>query len=68
MAKVAAQVNENQENIGARRLHTVIERLLDEVSFSASDRRGTSVTVDASFVDARLSPILEKEDLSKYIL
>jgi len=68
MAQVAAQVNESQENIGARRLHTVMERLLDEVSFSASDNRGSSVTIDRGFVDERLSPILEKEDLSKYIL
>ncbi|MCP4502226.1 MAG: ATP-dependent protease ATPase subunit HslU [Deltaproteobacteria bacterium] len=68
MAKVASQVNESQENIGARRLHTVMERLLDEISFAASDNRGSRHVIDAAFVGERLSPILEKEDLSKFIL
>ncbi len=68
IAKTAAEVNRTQENIGARRLHTVMERLLDEVSFSAPDQRGRKVTIDESFVMDRLRPVLESEDLSKYIL
>jgi ATP-dependent HslUV protease ATP-binding subunit HslU len=68
IARIAAEVNDAQENIGARRLATVIERLLEEESFAASDRRGARVTVDAAFVDGRLSSMLQREDLSKYIL
>ena len=68
IAEIAAIVNERAENIGARRLHTVMERLLDEVSFDAPDRGGSRVLVDAPFVRARLEPLVRDEDLSRYIL
>jgi ATP-dependent HslUV protease ATP-binding subunit HslU len=68
VAKTAAQVNETVENIGARRLQTVMEKLLEEVSFEAEDRRGTTVTVDAAYVGARLAGLAGNADLSKYIL
>jgi ATP-dependent HslUV protease ATP-binding subunit HslU len=68
IAKIAAQVNATQENIGARRLYTVMERLLDEESFYAPDRGGEKVVVNAQLVKARLAPILQDEDLSKFIL
>ena len=68
MAEIAWQVNENTENIGARRLHTVIERLLEEISFTASDESGTKVVVDAAYVDEQLSELMTNEDLTRYIL
>jgi ATP-dependent HslUV protease ATP-binding subunit HslU len=68
IARVAAEANRTQENIGARRLYTAIERLLDEVSFDAPDKRGSKVSVDGAFVRERLGPILENEDLSRFIL
>ena len=68
LASAAAQVNSQAENIGARRLHTIMERLLDEISFSAPERSDTTVTVDAEYVRERLGPILEDHDLSRYIL
>lgn len=68
IAHIAAQVNERMENIGARRLHTVMERLLDEISFTAPEMGGKEVTIDAQYVRDRLSPILKDEDLSRYIL
>jgi ATP-dependent HslUV protease ATP-binding subunit HslU len=68
IAEVAWRVNESSENIGARRLHTVMERLLDAVSFTAPDRRGQSVSVDAEYVDQHLGELLRDEDLAKYIL
>ncbi len=68
IARVAHDVNERTENIGARRLHTVMERLLEEVSFAASDNAGKSLSVDASFVDKNLAELVEDEDLSRYIL
>lgn len=68
IAKVAAQVNSTQENIGARRLYTVMERLLDEESFNAPDMKGSAIVVDASMVQERLAPILGNEDLSRFIL
>jgi ATP-dependent HslUV protease ATP-binding subunit HslU len=61
-------VNERTENIGARRLSTVMERLLDEVSFDATRRSGTTVVIDADYVDARLKELSQDEDLSRYIL
>jgi ATP-dependent HslUV protease ATP-binding subunit HslU len=61
-------VNERTENIGARRLHTVIEKLLDEVSFEAPDRGGTSLSIDEHFVRSQLGNLVEDEDLSRYIL
>jgi ATP-dependent HslUV protease ATP-binding subunit HslU len=68
IAAMAAQANENQENIGARRLYTVMEHLLEEISFSAPDQSGVIVDVNRALVEERLMPILEQEDLSKYIL
>ena len=68
LAHIAAEVNERTENIGARRLSTVMERLLDEVSFDAARLGGTTVTVDAAYVDARLKELSRNEDLSRYIL
>ena len=68
IAEIAYQVNERLENIGARRLHTVLERLLDVVSFEAADRDGQQVTVDAAYVDEHLDELVQDEDLSRYIL
>ena len=68
LAEVAFQVNENTENIGARRLHTVMERLLETVSFEASDKSGTHVQIDAGYVDDHLAELSKDEDLSRYIL
>jgi len=68
IAGIAAQVNERTENIGARRLHTIMERLLDEISFVAPERGGIKITIDASYVRERLSEVLKSEDLSRYIL
>ena len=68
LAQIACDVNERTENIGARRLSTVMERLLDEVSFEATRLEGSSVRIDAPYVDARLSELSRNEDLSRYIL
>jgi ATP-dependent HslUV protease ATP-binding subunit HslU len=68
LARIAAEVNERMENIGARRLHTVMERLLDPVSFDGPDLRGQRIVVDAAYVRERLQGIAEDEDLSRYIL
>jgi len=68
IALIASNVNEQMENIGARRLHTILERLLDEVSFAAPEMHGKAVAIDANYVRERLSPILQNEDLSRYIL
>ena len=67
-ARIAAQVNEGVENIGARRLQTVMERLFDELSFEAEDRGGETVAIDAAYVRERLSDLASDTDLSKYIL
>jgi ATP-dependent HslUV protease ATP-binding subunit HslU len=68
IADFAARVNEITENIGARRLHTVMERLLDELSFEAPDMGRQSVTIDEAYVDRMLAAIVKNEDLSRYIL
>jgi ATP-dependent HslUV protease ATP-binding subunit HslU len=68
IAQVAHDVNERTENIGARRLHTIMERLLEEVSFEAADNQGQSLSVDAQFVDKNLGELVQDEDLSRYIL
>jgi len=68
ISRIAADVNERMENIGARRLHTVMERLLDEISYSAPEMSGKEVAIDAQYVRDRLNPILKDEDLSRYIL
>ncbi|HSY51343.1 MAG TPA: ATP-dependent protease ATPase subunit HslU [Thermoanaerobaculia bacterium] len=68
VARYAALVNEKTENIGARRLHTILERLLDELSFDASDMSGQSVTIDAAYVQRVLAETVKDEDLSRYVL
>jgi ATP-dependent HslUV protease ATP-binding subunit HslU len=68
IAEIAAQVNEKTENIGARRLHTVMERLLDSLSFDAADRGGERITIDAAYVEKSLGTLAQDEDLSRYIL
>jgi len=68
MAEIAWQVNEKMENIGARRLYTVIERLLEEVSFEANRQQGKVIVIDAGYVDARLKDLAQSEDLARYVL
>src|SRR6185295_16300474 len=68
LARIAAEVNEAVENIGARRLQTVLEKLLEDVSFEAEDRSGQTLVVDAPFVDQQLSGIAKNADLSRYVL
>jgi len=68
IAELAFQVNEKTENIGARRLHTMMERLLDELSFSASDKNGEKIIIDETFVNEQLAELSGNEDLSHYIL
>jgi ATP-dependent HslUV protease ATP-binding subunit HslU len=68
VARIAAQVNESVENIGARRLQTVMEKLLEELSFEAEDRKGETVTIDAAYVRDKLAELAGNRDLSKYIL
>ena len=68
IAKISAEVNASVENIGARRLHTVMERLLDEVSFTATDQSGETITIDADYVKAHVGELAKNQDLSKFIL
>ncbi len=68
LANLAAEINQNVENIGARRLHTVIERLLDEISFTATDRGGETIVIDAEMVKERVEELAKNADLSRFIL
>jgi ATP-dependent HslUV protease ATP-binding subunit HslU len=68
LADLAAEINTAVENIGARRLHTVLERLLEDISFTASDRAGATITIDAKYVQERVAPLAKNADLSKFIL
>jgi ATP-dependent HslUV protease ATP-binding subunit HslU len=68
IADFATIVNERTENIGARRLHTVMEKLLDEISFEGSDLANKTVTIDDAYVNKMLAEIVKNEDLSRYIL
>jgi ATP-dependent HslUV protease ATP-binding subunit HslU len=68
IARIAEDVNQRMENIGARRLHTVMERLLDEISFDAADLAGRKMQIDAAYVREKLQGIAGDEDLSRYIL
>jgi ATP-dependent HslUV protease ATP-binding subunit HslU len=68
LAELAADINDRIENIGARRLHTVLERLLEEISFTATDKAGESISVDAAYVNERVAPLAQKGDLSRFIL
>jgi ATP-dependent HslUV protease ATP-binding subunit HslU len=68
IAEAAWQVNERTENIGARRLHTVLERLMEDISFDASERNGDEITIDTEYVNAHLESLVDNEDLSRFIL
>ena len=68
LAKISAEVNSSVENIGARRLHTIIEKVLDDISFNATDRAGETVTVDQKYVQDNLGNLVKDTDLSKFIL
>ena len=68
LADIAAQVNSTVENIGARRLQTVMERVLDEISFDATDKGGESISIDAAYVQGRIGDLAKNADLSKFIL
>jgi ATP-dependent HslUV protease ATP-binding subunit HslU len=68
LAGLAYDINDRVENIGARRLATVLERLLEEISFSATDRAGENIVVDAAYVNEKVAPLAAKGDLSRFIL
>jgi ATP-dependent HslUV protease ATP-binding subunit HslU len=68
IARISVQVNSSVENIGARRLQTVMERILDEISFNATDRAGEAVRVDAAYVEAHVGDLARNADLSRFIL
>ena len=68
LAHIAAEVNQSVENIGARRLYTVLERVFEELSFTAPDRGGDAVTVDATFVEKNLGEMIKSTDVSRYML
>jgi ATP-dependent HslUV protease ATP-binding subunit HslU len=68
LARIAAEVNDAVENIGARRLQTVMEKLLEDVSFTAEEHKGDTLTIDAAFVDKQLAGIAKNADLSRYVL
>ena len=68
IAEVAAIMNDRSEDIGARRLHTIMEQVLEEISFDADTRTGETVQIDRAFVDTRLDGLVEDEDLSRFIL
>ena len=68
LAKISAEVNASVENIGARRLHTIIEKVLDEISFTATDKAGEKIKIDSTFVKTNLGDLVRDTDLSKFIL
>ena len=68
LAKIAADVNESVENIGARRLYTVMERVFEELSFTAPDKSGTSVEINSEFVESNIGDLSKSADLSRYVL
>ena len=68
LAKISTEVNSSIENIGARRLHTIIEKVLDDISFNATDKAGETITVDKKFVQKNLGNLVKDTDLSKFIL
>ena len=68
IARFAFRVNEGTENIGARRLHTIMERVLDEISFNAPEKKGENFKIDAAYVRQTLADIVKDQDLSRYIL
>jgi ATP-dependent HslUV protease ATP-binding subunit HslU len=68
LARIAAEVNDALENIGARRLQTVMEKLVEDISFTAEDRKGETLVIDAAFVESQLAGIAKNADLSRYVL
>ena len=68
LAKISAEVNSSVENIGARRLHTIIEKVLDDISFNATDKSGETIKVDGKYVKDNLGNLVKDTDLSKFIL
>jgi ATP-dependent HslUV protease ATP-binding subunit HslU len=68
LAELAADINDRIENIGARRLHTVMEKLLEDISFEAAKHGGETVSIDAGYVDERLKELAQSEDLARYVL
>ena len=68
LADLAADINDRIENIGARRLATVLERMLEDISFTASDRSGSEIAIDAAYVQEKVAPLAKKGDLSRFIL
>ena len=68
IANIASEVNATVENIGARRLHTIIEKILDEISFTATDRAGEKITIDKNYITKNLDNLVKDTDLSKFIL
>jgi len=68
IAELATEINQNVENIGARRLHTIMEKLLEEISFTASDIGPTSINIDTEYVEKNLGELIKSQDLSKFIL
>ena len=68
LARIAAEVNDALENIGARRLQTVMEKLVEDISFTAEERRGDTLVIDAAFVEQQLAGIAKNADLSRYVL
>ena len=68
IANIASEVNATVENIGARRLHTIIEKILDEISFTATDRSGEKIIIDRDYINKNLDTLVKDTDLSKFIL
>ena len=68
IANIASEVNATVENIGARRLHTIIEKILDDISFTATDRSGEKIVIDKAYIDKNLDTLVKDSDLSKFIL
>jgi ATP-dependent HslUV protease ATP-binding subunit HslU len=68
IANIASEVNTTVENIGARRLHTIIEKILDEISFTATDRSGEKIIIDQNYINKNLDNLVKDTDLSKFIL
>ena len=68
IAELATEINQNIENIGARRLHTIMEKLLEDISFSASDMGSTTININTSYVEKNLGELIKSQDLSKFIL
>ncbi len=68
LARLAAEINESVENIGARRLYTILEKVLEEISFTASDTPGKTVIIDKAYVDERVGDLARNTDLSRFIL